>query len=123
MIKKCMIAILLSHAVTSAWFLFPVTEHQFISGYPIGVTEQWFVKGFCDCLLRLTYATVICLIMRRYEPRLVLFFYVTFWYYFLNLGFYWYNYCQWRFPFYIMWICLLMAVIKLNLRKEMKIVK
>ncbi len=122
MVKKLLIFIIIAHATTVVWVLFPKTEHKFYSGGPAGVTEQWFVKGFCDCLLRLTYASVICLLIKKYEPRLSVFFYVTFWYYFCNLFLFSYNYCQWKWPFYLLLTGLIITAIKVCMDRG-KVVK
>jgi len=126
---------LLVHAIPLAWIFLPMdTVHHFIGG-PIMVmdkdgimrervvTNQWFAAGFGDCLVRFIYSGFVCWLLIRVCKDLAWFFYCTFAFYSFNTLIYWYNYCQWKAPFYIMLFGLVVAAAVLWPKSRLRVVK
>lgn len=120
-----MLLILFGYAQNEIWPLFSKAPrvHHFPDGAAFALTWQQLVSGFTGLVLQFIKAVGMCLIIRKYVPKVAVFFYVMGAYAMINLFLYWYNYCQWAWPFYCMWAGLLLAVVALwpRVRKMRKV--
>jgi hypothetical protein len=81
------------------------------------------VKGFFDIFLLAAYSFVASVIAAKYIREVSVFFYIVFYYHMTGFVFYWYNFCQWKWPFYLMLVCLTASAVYLIVHKRAKNVR
>lgn len=107
-VKLCLIALPLLHTIKECWIFFDNTKGNFVhlfwdgNGDAYGVTAASFFRSFISRIQDNVKDLIIVLFVYRHYREIATFFYWEYAYYCVNLVLFWYNFCTWPLPFYIM---------------------